>query len=133
MLLTKNLQEDVLDYIDPFGSILSSVAWEVRSSYNNNISATPAQAVFGRDMMFNLATLVNWKELSLKKQQLIDKANLTENKKRIDYDYQVGDLVYITKMEFIENSIAQKWDRFQLQMYLQMVQCVFNEMLSTNA
>ena len=97
MLLTKNLQEDVLDYIDPFGSILSSVAWAVRSSYNNNINATPAQAVFGRDMMFNLATLVNWKEISLKKQKLIDKANLTENKKRIDYDYQVGDLVYITK------------------------------------
>ena len=93
MLLTKNLQEQVLDYLNLFGSNLSSVAWAARSSYNNTINATPAQTVFGRDMMFNLTTLVNWKELSLKKQQLVDKANLRENKKRIDYDYQVHDLV----------------------------------------
>ena len=97
MLLTKNLIEETLDYVDPFGSILSSVAWAVRSSYNNTTNATPAQLVFGRDMMFNLSTLVNWKELSLRKQALVDKANLRENKKRIDYDYQAGDLVYKLK------------------------------------
>ena len=97
MLLTKNLQEEVLDYFDPFGSILSSIAWAVRSSYNNTTDATLAQVVFGRDMMFNLTTLVNWKELSIRKQSLVDKANLRENSKRVDYDYQVDDLVYITK------------------------------------
>ena len=96
-MLTKNLSEQTLDYIDPFGSILASVAWAVRSSYNNSTDATPAQLVFGRDMMFNISTLVNWKELSIKKQTLVDKANLRENKHRIDYDYQVDDLVYVTK------------------------------------
>ena len=97
MLLTKNLSQQTLDYIDPFGSILASVAWAVHSSYNNSTDATAAQFVFGRDMMFNISTLVNWKELSLKKQALVDKANLRENKHRIDYDYQVDDLVYVTK------------------------------------
>ena len=48
-------------------------------------------------MMFNLSTLINWKELSLRKQKLVDKANLDENKKRLDYDYQIDDQVYITK------------------------------------
>ena len=66
MLLTKNLSEQTLDYIDPFGSILASVAWAVRSSYNNSTDATAAKFVFGRDMMFNISTLVNWKELSIK-------------------------------------------------------------------
>ena len=97
MLLTKNLAEDTLDYIDPFGSILASVAWAVRSSYNNTTDATPAQLVFGRDMIFNLSTLVNWKELSIRKQALVDKNTLRENKKRIDYDYQIDNLVYVTK------------------------------------
>ena len=97
MLLTKNLSAQILDYIDPFGSILASVAWAVHSSYNNSTDATAAQFVFGRDMMFNISTLVNWKELSLKKKALVDKANLRENKHRIDYDYQVDDLVYVTK------------------------------------
>ena len=97
MLLTKNLADDTLDYINPFGSILASVAWAVRSSYNNTTDATPAQLVFGRDMMFNLSTLVNWKELSIRKQALVDKNTLRENRKRIDYDYQIDDLVYVTK------------------------------------
>ena len=48
-------------------------------------------------MMFNLSTLVNWKELSIRKQALVDKNTLRENKKRIDYDYQIDDLVYVTK------------------------------------
>ena len=47
--------------------------------------------------MFNLTTLVDWKELSLRKERLVDKANLRDNSKRVDYDYQVDDLVYITK------------------------------------
>ena len=97
MLLRKNFTEQTLNSIDPSGSILASVAWAVRSSYNNSTDATPAQLVFGRDMMFNLSTLVNWKELSIRKQALVDKNTLRENKKRIDYDYQIDDLVYVIK------------------------------------
>ena len=46
-------------------------------------------------MLFNLKALINWKELSIKKQKLVDKANLRENKNRIDYDYTVGQEIYI--------------------------------------
>ena len=69
----------------------------MRASYNSSTDATPTQLVFGRDMMFNLQTLVDWKELSLKKQQTTEVANLRENKNRIDYDYQIGSQVYIVK------------------------------------
>ena len=48
-------------------------------------------------MMFNLQTLVDWKHLSLKKQQSTDVATLRENKHRKDYDYQIGSQVYIVK------------------------------------
>ena len=96
MFLTKNFQETIFDNIDPFGSILASVAWAIRASYNSTTQATPAQLVFGRDMMFNISSLINWKELSLRKQRLVDKANLRENNKRIDFDYEIGQQVYIT-------------------------------------
>ena len=96
MFLTKKLKEQILDYIDPFfGEILASIAWAVRASYNSATDATPAQLVFSRDMLFNLKALINWKELSIKKQKLVDKANLRENKNRIDYDYTVGQEIYI--------------------------------------
>ena len=95
MFLTKIFKETIFDNIDPFGSILASVAWAIRASYNITTQATPAQLVFGRDMMFNISSLVNWKELSIRKQHLVDKANLRENNKRIDYDYKIGQQVYI--------------------------------------
>ena len=95
MLLTKTMKEKVLDYIDPFGETLASVAWAIRASHNTATDATPAQLVFGRDMLFNISALANWKELSNKKQISVDKANLRENAKRVDYDYVVGQQVYV--------------------------------------
>ena len=97
MFLTKNFKEKTFDNIDPFGAILSSVAWAIRASFNTSTQATPAQLVFGRDMMFNLTSLINWKELMIRKQQLVDQANLRENAKRIDFDYKIGQQVYILK------------------------------------
>ena len=106
MFLTKNFKETIFDNIDPFGTILASVAWAVRASYNSSTQATPAQLVFGRDMMFNISSLVNWKALAMRKQKLVDNANLRENAKRIDYDYAVGQQVYVTS-----NGITRKLDR----------------------
>ena len=105
MFLTKNFEEQIFDYIDPFGSILASVAWAIRASYNSATQATPSQMFFGRDMMFNISSLVNWKDLSICKQQLVDKANLRENNKRIDFDYKVGQQVYV-----ITDGVQQKLD-----------------------
>ena len=114
MLLTKNLKEKIFDYIDPFGSILASVAWAVRASYNSSTDSTPAQLVFGRDMMFNIQTLVNWKEMSLRKQKLVDKANLRENKHRVDFDFQVGNKVYIKKDGIIRKLESPKLGPFEI-------------------
>ena len=106
MFLTKNFKEKIFDNIDPFGSILASVAWAIRASYNSATQATPAQLVFGRDMMFNISSLINWKEVSIRKKQIVDKANLRENHKRIDFDYEVGQKVYV-----ITDGIQRKLDR----------------------
>ena len=95
MFVTKNLHKQVFDYIDPFGSILASVTWAIRALYNSATDNTPAQLVFGQDMMLHFKSLINWKEISMKKQTLVDKAYLRENQKRIDNDYQVDDPAYV--------------------------------------
>ena len=112
MLVTKNIKEQTLDYIDPFGPILSSVAWAIRASYNSSTENTPCQLVFGRDMMFNIKTMVNWKQLSIKKQKAVDKANQRENEKRIDHDYKVKEKVYV-----IKDGIFRKLDEPKLGPY----------------
>ena len=64
--------------------------------------------------MFNLTTLVDWKELSLRKERLVDKANLRDNSKRVDYDYQVDDLVYITKDGIYRKLNCKKYGPFTI-------------------
>ena len=60
MLVTKDLDNKVFEHIDPWGEILAYIAWAIRASYDRTIMATPGQAIFGRDVSFNLASVIDW-------------------------------------------------------------------------
>ena len=60
MVVTKGLYKKLFYYIYPWGENLESISWEIRSSYHSTIQATPGQSVFGRDTIFNLASVVDW-------------------------------------------------------------------------
>ena len=64
MIVTKDIDNKVFDHIDPWSETLASTAWKIRSSYHRTIMSTPGQAVFGRYMLFNLASVVDWKVLT---------------------------------------------------------------------
>ena len=64
MLRTQDLKNKVLDHIDPWGEVLASIAWAVRSAYHSVLGGTPAQLVFSRDMHFNIKAVVDWKQIS---------------------------------------------------------------------
>jgi len=93
--LTKNLNSLIFDYIDPWGEILSSIASAVRESHHTTLDKSPAQLVFGRDMIFNISTVVDWRAITLHKQKHVDRDNLRENSRRVNYDYTEQDKVYI--------------------------------------
>ena len=58
MLVTKNIYNKVFEYIYPWGETIASIAWTIIDSYHCTIMTTPGQAVFGRYMLFNLASVV---------------------------------------------------------------------------
>ena len=58
MIVTKHLDTNVFDHIDTWGETLTSIAWVISDPYHHTIIATPVQAIFGRDMIFNLALVV---------------------------------------------------------------------------
>ena len=60
MLATKYLDNKVFDHIDTWVETLTSIAWAIKAYYHRTIIATPGQAVFGRDMIFNIPTAVDW-------------------------------------------------------------------------
>ena len=51
MLVTKDIDNKVFDYIDPWGETISYIAWEIRASYHLTIMTTTGQDVFGRDII----------------------------------------------------------------------------------
>ena len=97
MLVTKELDKHLFDYINPWGEFLSSIAWAIRTSYNSSTQATPAQLVFGRDMLFNITKVIDWKLITERKVKQVQKDNNRENSKRIPHEYSVGDRVFRIK------------------------------------
>ena len=45
---------------------MNESAWAIRASYCLIIGATPGQAIFGRDMVFNIASVVYWQAITTK-------------------------------------------------------------------
>ena len=95
MIVTKDLDGCTYDYIDPWGEILSSIAWAVRALHHSTFNKTPGQLVFGRDMIFNLSTVVDWKAITARKQAQVDRDNLRENANQVSHDYAIGNHEYV--------------------------------------
>ena len=91
----KNIPKLKLDIEDPWTELLSSVAWAIRSTNHTTLNATPAQLVFGRDMIYPLQYTAEWDIIKKRKSESIQKSNVRENKKRIKYSYKIGDKILI--------------------------------------
>ena len=68
MLVTKYLNNKVFYYIDTWGENMASITWAIRASYHRTIQVTPGQAVFGRYIIFNLASVLHWRVITAGKQ-----------------------------------------------------------------
>ena len=95
MLVTKDIDNKVFDYIYPWSETLAYTAWEIRHSYHRTIMVTPCQAVFDRDMLFNLASVVPSRVATAAKQRKVDIINVRENAKRVTHECAIGNQVYV--------------------------------------
>ena len=57
--------------------------------------AMAGEVVFGRDMLFNLASFVDWRVVTATKHHQVDIDNVRENARRVRHDYAIGDQVYV--------------------------------------
>jgi hypothetical protein len=133
MIKTQQLEDQVLDYIDPFGEVLASIAWAIHSSYHRMLEVILAQLVFGCDMIFNIKTVVNWDLICKQKQSQVDFDNSRENKHHITYDYKVGQKVYLINTDIKCKCQAPHEGPYEItDMYLQMEQFILKKALVMN-
>ena len=79
--------------------VLQAVAWAIRSTYHTTLQASPAQIVFGRDMMVNATYPASWYTIHKKQHTNTIKNNLRENAKHLTYDF-----VFATDIDYIQST-----------------------------
>ena len=97
MLRTFEIEERELDSADPWTEFLSAAAFAIRATYHTTLEATPAQLVFGRDMVLPISIRANWARIKEKRQEEINRNNRRENKGRIAHTYHPGDKILLKK------------------------------------
>ena len=88
MLCTAEL--DMADTVSEsdIADFLTNAAWDVRSTYHTVLKSSPGAAIFGRDMLFDVPFLADWKKIGEYRQNQTDKNTARENTTQIDWDYQ---------------------------------------------
>jgi hypothetical protein len=104
MLHTSELDMAELVKSSDINIFLSDAAWAVHSTYHTVLKASPAAAIFGRDMLFDILLIADWQKIGEHMQRPTDLNNACENKGRIDYDYKVGQKVLVRKVGILRKS-----------------------------
>ena len=68
IIVTKNTSNKVIRCIDPWGEILKYIAWTTRAYFHRILKTKLGQAVYGRDMIFNLSKVLDWQVITTYKQ-----------------------------------------------------------------
>ena len=87
---------------------LSSVLWAIVAYYHETIGIMPGQDVFGRDMLFNITSLIYWRVVTARNQKQFDIDISCENSRRVRHYYAVGNLMYVEKTDIYQNIYLQK-------------------------
>ena len=85
--------EDVLSLV--FTKCMAA-QYAIRSTVNAiSLNKTPGELAFGRDMILQIPSNVNWEELFKCKQTRIEQNSEKENQSRKSHDYKVGQRILI--------------------------------------
>ncbi len=80
---------------DDVDNFLDNAAWAICSTYHMVLKASPGAAIFGRDMLFDIPFVADWRKTGEWRQSLTNRGNQREKATRIDYDYKVWDKVLV--------------------------------------
>ena len=90
-----NFKDEELSTRDLWGPFLAAAAFAIRSTLHTILKATPAQLVFGRDMLLPVQFTADWAAIQAMKQKEVNRNNAKENTKRIPHQYVEGERVLL--------------------------------------
>ena len=75
---------DMADLVHPadIDTFIDNAAWAIRSTYHTVSKASPGAAIFGRDMLFDIPFIADWKQIGEYRQSQTNRSNARENNKQ---------------------------------------------------
>jgi hypothetical protein len=89
---------------------LVDAAWAICSTYHTVLKASPGAAIFGRDMLFDIPFIADWKTIGEHRQMLTDCNTDHKNKGSINYDYKIGQKILV-RNEGILRKAQSTWQK----------------------
>jgi hypothetical protein len=88
---------DIAESVEPadIDTFIENAAWAICSSYHTVLKASPGAAIFGRDMLFDIPFIADWKQIGEYRQRRTDLSSERENKTPVNFDYKVGNKILI--------------------------------------
>ena len=114
ILRTFELEDRELYEADPWTEFLSAAAFAIRATYHTTLNATPAQLVFGRDMILPISIRANWARIKEKRQMEILRNNARENKGRVPHHYKEGSKVLLRKEGILRKLASPREGPFEI-------------------
>jgi hypothetical protein len=108
-LRTFELEKQDLERRIPGHCSYKQRAFAVWSTYHTTLGATPAQLVFGRDMILPLKFKADWAAIHECHRQEVQRNNRSKNDKYLPHTYRVGDQVSKTRPG-LQSKLSSKRD-----------------------
>ena len=93
-------EEDVSNFLD-------DASWAVHTIHHTVLKALPGAAIFGRDKLFDIPFVADWHKIGDYRQQQTDRNTKREKARMYDYDYVVGNQLFICKDGILRKSESQ--------------------------
>ena len=104
LLIAEQLRAKIFEDEDNFEgeleNIIQSCAYGVRATTPARAPYSPAELVFGHDMIFRQKVIVDWELEKQRKIKFTKENNEKENSKRREHEYKVGDLVLLVTPQY---------------------------------
>ena len=78
---------------DMVNTALQTASHAAKTAIHSTMKLSPGAMCFGRDMILDIPVIADFQLLQQRKEALINKNLMHENRKRVSHDYQIGDVV----------------------------------------
>ena len=94
-LLRQNPPQTAAEAAQAIDTLLANTVYALRTAVHSTINASPGALAFQRNMILNLPFIADLNNIRDRRQEVVNRSNQRENDNRVDYNYQVGNLVLV--------------------------------------